>query len=53
MGLIVGSNGEKNNRIQEIFSGKWERMGSLEGRREVHKEGGGRKVEESSRIPLI
>ena len=42
MGLIVGSKGEKNNRVQSILSGKWERVGFLAGRREVHI-GGGRR----------
>ena len=44
MGLILGNNGEKNNRVQAILSGKWERVGSLAGRKEVHVEGGGMKV---------
>ena len=52
-GLIVGSNGEKNNKAQVILSGKCERVGSLAGRREEHIEGGGRKVQGSSRRPLI
>ena len=53
MGLIVGSNGDKDNRVQVIFPGKWERVGSLAGRKEEHIEGGGRKVQGSSRRPLI
>ena len=53
MGLIVGSNGEKNNRVQVILSEKWERVGSLAGRRGVHIERSGRKVQGSSRRPLI
>ena len=53
MGLIMGSKGEKNNRVQLILSGKRETVGFLAGRKEVYIEGGGRKVQGSRRRPLI